>query len=164
MFLARRPSPRAIQAFIEASRQLPLSYEPIGLAEQTPEGFTTDQQRTVVGRGEAAFGRARVALAAWRHFDLGWVELFPPGTPVQQGAVVASLIRHLGFWSLNGCRVVYVIEGDGEFGFAYGTLTNHAESDEEIFKVSLCPETNEVSYLIRAVSRPRAPLARVAIL
>ena len=69
--------------------------------------------------------------------------------PVAAGTVVAVLIRHLGFWSLNGCRVVYSVGGfDGEarFGFAYGTLTNHAESGEELFEVFLDPQTEDVMY------------------
>lgn len=161
MFLARRPSPREIDAFVERSRRLPLSYAPVGLAEGSRNGFTLDEQEMVVGRGKPAFERAKNALSAWKHFDLAWVELFPPGAPVQSGTVVAVLIRHLGFWSLNGCRVVYLIESDREFGFAYGTLTNHAERGEEIFTVSLSPETGDVSYLIRAASQPRAALARL---
>jgi uncharacterized protein (UPF0548 family) len=73
------------------------------------------------------------------------------------------LINHLGFWSLNGCRVLEVIgkPGDREFGFSYGTLTNHAEVGEEVFKVSFEPHTGAVEYSIRAVSRPRATLARL---
>jgi uncharacterized protein (UPF0548 family) len=91
------------------------------------------------------------------------VEVFPTLAAVAPGTVVAVLVRHLGFWSMNGCRVVYEIAGDDsrEFGFAYGTLTNHAEIGEEIFKVSLHPGTGEVSYVIRAASRPRALLARL---
>jgi uncharacterized protein (UPF0548 family) len=38
---------------------------------------------------------------------------------------------------------------------------NHAEQGEEIFEVLLRPETYEVVYRIRAVSRPRALLARM---
>jgi uncharacterized protein (UPF0548 family) len=161
MFLGHRPSSREIDAFVETSRRLPLSYEPIGLAEQTPAGYTTDHQEAVVGRGDGAFERAKVALTAWRHFDLGWVELFPPHAQIQPGTVVAVVVRHLGFWSMNGCRIVYLIDADREYGFAYGTLPNHAESGEEIFTVSLNPETGDVTYVIRAVSRPRALLARL---
>ena len=47
------------------------------------------------------------------------------------------------------------------FGFAYGTLTNHAESGEELFEVCLNPDSGAVVYRIRAVSRPRAALARI---
>jgi uncharacterized protein (UPF0548 family) len=47
------------------------------------------------------------------------------------------------------------------FGFAYGTLTNHAEMGEEIFEVIMDPESEEVVYRIRAVSKPRAAWAQI---
>ena len=163
MFLFRRPLAQDVERCMAASRELPLSYDPIGLAKQARPGFNVDEQITIVGSGEAAFVRATAALIEWRHFELGWVELFPKRASIAPGSVVVVSVRHLGFWSLNGCRVVYSvgIPGDSKFGFAYGTLANHAESGEEIFQVSFRPETGEVSYLIRAVSQPRAALARL---
>ncbi len=86
--------------------------------------------------------------------------MFPRTASLEPGTVVAVLIRHLGFWSLNGCRVVYTRDGDTRFGFAYGTLTNHAERGEELFEVTMEHETGEVTYRIRAASRPRAALAK----
>jgi uncharacterized protein (UPF0548 family) len=74
---------------------------------------------------------------------------------------VAVLICHLGVWSLNGARVLYCVGGaDGEarVGFAYGTLTNHAESGEELFEVSIDRNSREVRYRIRAVSWPQSAL------
>ena len=75
--------------------------------------------------------------------------------------IVAVAMQHLGFWSLNGCRVVYVV-GDRDsgtrFGFAYGTLVNHAEAGEELFEVFMQPSTEKVMYRLRAASRPRAAL------
>ena len=134
------------------------------MARERRQGFTLDEQVAVLGSGDAVFARATAALLEWRQFDLGWVELFPKPAPTSPGTVVAVMVRHLRFWSLNGCRVVYQVgvPGDREFGFAYGTLTNHAESGEEIFQVSIRPETGEVSYTIRAVSKPRATLASSA--
>jgi uncharacterized protein (UPF0548 family) len=142
---------------------LPLSYAPVGLADQGRAGFRVDEAITVIASGEAAFERAVTALTEWRHFELGWVELFPKTASIVPGTVVAVLVRHLGFWSLNGCRVVYSIDarGDRACGFAYGTLTNHAESGEELFEVGFRPDTGEVAYRIRAVSRPRDVLARL---
>ena len=164
MFLARRPSQRELEEFIARSRELPLSYNRIGIAKESPHGFNLNEARSVVGRGNQAFERAKHALTEWRHFELGWVELFPKDASIEPGTTVAVLVRHLGFWSLNGCRVVYTL-GDrrtgSSFGFAYGTLTNHAEMGEEIFEVSLRPDSEEVVYRIRAVSRPRATLARI---
>ena len=93
---------------------------------------------------------------------MGWVELFPRGASTEPGTVVAVLVRHPGFWSLNGCRVVYKFgdEDVSRFGFAYGTLTNHVEMGEESFEVSMA-ESEDVTYQIRAVSKPRAALARI---
>jgi len=163
VFLLRAPSPKDVERFVAASRALPLSYAPVGLVSQTPAGFRVDEQTAVIGSGEAAFRRATAALAEWRHFDLGWVEMFPKHAPIAPGSVVAVAVRHLGFWSLNGCRVVDTVGAPGEtsYGFAYGTLTNHAEMGEELFKVSFRPESGHVLYLIRAVSKPRAALARL---
>jgi uncharacterized protein (UPF0548 family) len=163
MFLLHAPSPADIERFVAASRELGLSYAPVGLVSQTPAGFRVDEQTTVIGSGEAAFQRATTALTEWRHFDLGWVEMFPKRASIAPGSVVVVAVRHLGFWSLNGCRVVDLVGAPGEttYGFAYGTLTNHAESGEELFQVSFRPESGDVLYHIRAVSKPRAALARL---
>jgi uncharacterized protein (UPF0548 family) len=163
MFLARRPSVADIERFLDRSRRLPLSYGPIGLLNSPSHNHTLDEQFVAVGRGETDFDRARIALTAWKQFDLGWVELFPKQAPLETGTVVAVLIRHLGFWSLNGARVVYHVGGDNptSFGFAYGTLTNHAENGEELFEVRIDPVSGDVLYRIRAVSWPQSPLARI---
>jgi uncharacterized protein (UPF0548 family) len=161
MFFVRRPSPEAIDRFVRDSRELPLSYGPIGIVNGETPCRDLDEAIVTIGRGRTDFDRARAALMAWKQFDIGWVETFPRHAPVEVGTVVAVLIQHLGFWSLNGCRVLYTAGGDGRFGFAYGTLTNHAESGEELFDVFLDPESDEVSYRIRATSKPQAALARI---
>jgi len=162
MFLLTRPSVRDIDAFVAASHALPLSYGRVGMArEPAMPGWTCDAYEAVIGAGEEAFGRAKRALAAWRHFDLGWTGLFPRSASIEPGTVVAVLVRHVGFWSLNGCRVLYGVGDESEFAFAYGTLVNHAECGEEIFAVRFDAVSGNVSYAVRAVSRPRAPLARL---
>jgi uncharacterized protein (UPF0548 family) len=38
-------------------------------------------------------------------------------------------------WWLNACRIVYVVDEEGpvkRFGFAYGTLPEHAESGKPL--------------------------------
>jgi uncharacterized protein (UPF0548 family) len=164
MFLITRPSAAAIDRFLHESQDRPLSYGPIGIVSGGAPGYDLDQATVAVGRGRSAFERARAALIAWRQFDVGWVEVFPHRASVAPGTVVAVLIRHLGLWSLNGSRVLYQVGGlddEDHFGFAYGTLVNHAEAGEELFEVFIDPETDEVVYRIRAASRPRAVLARL---
>jgi uncharacterized protein (UPF0548 family) len=163
MFLARRPTRTVIDRFIRKSQHLPLSYGPVGIVRTSTSGRHLDELAVAVGHGQADFERARAALLAWKQFDIGWVETFPPRAPIAVGTVVAVLIRHLGFWSLNGCRVLYSLGSPNDiarFGFAYGTLTNHAESGEELFEVYIDPRTEDVVYRIRATSRPQATLAR----
>src|SRR5215831_1705209 len=139
MFLTRRPTESEIKNFLDRSQGLPLSYEPVGLARQQAKGFRLDVASCLLGQGMGAFESARRALTQWKQFELGWVELFPCAAPTRPGTVVAVLIRHLGLWSLNACRIVYSLDAESpatEFGFAYGTLMNHAEMGEEIFVVS----------------------------
>jgi uncharacterized protein (UPF0548 family) len=67
------------------------------------------------------------------------------------GQAVAVVIRHFGFWSLNCCKIVYVIDDDGpvrRLGFAYGTLPEHAEQGEERFTVEWQRSSDLVSYEI----------------
>jgi uncharacterized protein (UPF0548 family) len=163
MFFVHRPSIDAVDRFVADCARLPLSYAPAGIVRDNSRARPIDDESRVIGRGTADLERAQAALRSWTHFKIGWVEVFPRHAPISVGTVVAVLIRHLGFWSLNGCRVVYEIGGgtDGRFGFAYGTLTNHAESGEELFEVFLDPETEAVIYHIRAISWPQALLARV---
>jgi len=161
MFLARRPSREAIDHFLRDSLALPVSYGPIGVVNGDAPCRDLDEAIVTIGRGRADFDRASAALMGWRQFEIGWVETFPCHPPVEVGTVVAVLIRHLGFWSLNGCRVLYTVDGIDRVGFAYGTLTNHAESGEELFDVILDPESDEVKYRIRGTSKPQAALASI---
>jgi uncharacterized protein (UPF0548 family) len=164
MFLLSRPSDDEIEQYLKDSQSLPLSYEPGLLAREIPSGFKIDECSGLLGKGKPVFELARDALVEWRQFDLGWVELFPRSASIEPGTVVAVLIRHVGIWSLNGCRVLY-LTGDRHagrtFGFAYGTLTNHGEIGEELFEVSIDPDSEAVSYKIRAVSKPGTALARL---
>ena len=164
MFLTRRPTAATIDRFLDRCRDLPLSYAPVGVLGKRPGAGRFDEQVARIGHGPADFERARRALSAWKHFDIGWVEIFPDTPSIEPGTVVGVLIHHLGFWSLNGARVLYSVgETDGRttFGFAYGTLTNHAESGEESFEVFMEAGSGRVMYRIRAVSWPHAALTYI---
>ncbi len=97
-------------------------------------------------------------------FSIPWINLCWPDTPIEAGATVAVLASHAGFWSLNACRIVYVMEEHGtceRYGFAYGTLPEHGERGEERFSVEFHRDDNSVWYDVYAFSRPRL-MARLA--
>src|SRR6516225_9016467 len=91
-----------------------------------PAGFVVDRTRIRLGGGARTFAAAKAALERWEHFRLGWVEAWPPDTPIQAGRVVAVIARLFGLWWLNTCRIVYVVDEEGpvtRYGFAYSTLS-----------------------------------------
>jgi uncharacterized protein (UPF0548 family) len=83
--------------------------------------------------------------------DLGWVSVFPRDTKIRPGAVVAVVVSHFGFWSVNVSRIVFV---ENPCSFAYGTLDEHAESGEEKFTVSWDEADASVWYDVLAFSKP----------
>ncbi len=110
------------------------------------------------------FLAARTALQTWEMFDRTWIRVFPEKTEIREGSTVAVVPFHCGFYSINVCRIVYVVDVAGPsplFGFSYGTLSEHAESGEERFNVSWDASDDSVSYEINAFSKPRALLAQI---
>jgi len=163
MFLLRKPDENAIARFITAQNDLPFSYPEIGATRTgaVPKRYVADRYRVKLGEGEVAYRRATDALRGWRQFGIGWASLHPPGAGTEAGSTVAVLARHLGFWSLNSARVVYMLDerpgergGVERFGFAYGTLPGHSERGEELFSVEWDHADNAVHYAVFAFSRP----------
>jgi uncharacterized protein (UPF0548 family) len=177
MFTFSEPSDREIAKYISSQAKLPFSYAEVGATKSSldatssgvgvnspgPAGYTLDHNRVQLGRGAETFQRAVEALQQWRQFELGWVTLVPHGVKVETGAVVAVKARAGGMWSLNACRVVYVIDEPERFGFAYGTLPNHIERGEERFLIERQSD-DSVWYDILAFSQPRHPLVRAGFL
>lgn len=166
MFLLREPSAAAIESFLAAERHRPLSYSEVGASRgPAPAGYNVDHNRVLLGSGEEAFARAVSAIRSWQMFNLGWCRLYPRGAPVEVGTTVGVLVRHFGFWSLNACRIVYLLEERGavrKYGFAYGTVAEHVEVGEERFSVEWDEVEGSVWYDLYAFSRPGHLLARAA--
>jgi uncharacterized protein (UPF0548 family) len=165
MFLPRKPSAEQIRQFISRQSELQFSYPEVGASRETPpSGYTIDHNRIELGTGQEVFERAVAALKNWKQFDLGWVRMVSGDRPIEVGAIVAILTRHFGFWSLNVCRVVYLINEDGpvkKIGFAYGTLSSHVERGEERFTIEWHRDDDSVWYDILAFSRPNKLLVKL---
>ena len=154
MISRQKPSDAQVDAFLSRARSHGFSYPEVGATcAEIPAGYTIDHNRVVLGRGSATFHAASIALQRWQMFDLLWVKAFPDSDRIEKGTTVAVLISHLGFWSLNASRIVYVIEDSRRFGFAYGTLADHAEKGEERFQIEWL-EDDTVAYDILAFSKP----------
>jgi uncharacterized protein (UPF0548 family) len=160
-----KPSEQTINTFICAQQKENFSYPEVGSSrQQAPQRFTVDHNQIKLGEGADTFERAKSAIRQWKMFEMPWIQLCWPHTSIEPGSTVAVLVSHFGFWSMNACRIVYVMEDHGfpeRYGFAYGTLPDHAEMGEERFTVEFNADDQTVWYDIYAFSRPRM-LARLA--
>jgi uncharacterized protein (UPF0548 family) len=160
----RKPSTETIRRFLDGQRNLDFSYPFVGATTTSPPaGFAVDHTRIRLGSGEAVFAAAKAALERWDQFRLGWLEASPADTPIRSGEVVAILARSAGLCWLVACRIIYVINEHGptnRFGFAYGTLPDHAATGEERFLIEWIRADDSVWFDILAFSQPRHRLAR----
>jgi len=174
-FMRRKPDEATVRRFIESQQSLPFTYPEVSATKPTlsacslrnrsiPPDYALDHNRQLLGTGEATYKRAVEALKSWKQFDLGWVQTCPENAPIQVGTTVAVRANTLGLWSLNACRIVYLLIDDadfkGRFGFAYGTLPAHVECGEERFTIEWRHD-DSVWYDLYAFSRPRDALVRL---
>jgi len=165
VFCVSAPSEDQIRRFILEQHEAQFSYPEVGAsAGQIPSGYNVDHNRIELGSGEVTWHRAVEAVRGRQMFNIPWLRLCWPTAPICAGTEVAALVHHVGFFSLNACRIVYRVDNDAGnkcFGFAYGTLVEHAESEEERFTLEWNRANDKVCYDILAFSRPRQTLARV---
>ena len=166
MLMFRQPTAEQIAAFLQQQNSLDFSYREVGAtASSLPAGYFVSHTRVQLGTGNSVFDAAARAINEWRQFQLGWVTALPADTPIRKGNAIAVIAHALGIWCLNACRIVHVIEENNpqrKFGFAYGTLPDHAATGEERFLVEMDAAEN-VWYDIFAFSKPRHPLAKVGL-
>lgn len=161
MFFLRRPTDAVVTKFLQAQSQLDFTYCETGATATTPPTeYVVDHTRVCLGSGERVFQRAKLGLAGWKQFNLGWLHAFPVITPIRSAEVVAVVARVWGIWSLNAARIVYVVDEPRRFGFAYGTLPGHVERGEERFLVEIADD-GTVWYDIKAFSQPRHILTKL---
>jgi uncharacterized protein (UPF0548 family) len=166
MFRLFKPTDAELHRFIEEQRKLPFTYTAVGATLETsgvaiPLGYNVDRTRVRLGTGDTAFVAAKDAIRAWKHFDMGWVGIWPAGIPIENGSIAVVLTHSLGLWSAHTARIVYTLDEPRRFGFAYGTLPGHAEQGEERFLVEQLDD-GSVWYDVIAFSRPRHILAKLS--
>ena len=162
MKLFSHPSSDRIRNFIRSEQLLPFSYaETGGTRRDDPvRGFDNDFNFIELGFGDTTWQAAKTAIRQWKMFPGDWARITPDDSQIREGEIVAMTARVLGFWWLNSCRIVYVIDNERQFGFAYGTLPGHVECGEELFMVEKT-DSGTVRYVIKAFSKPRFWMTRL---
>jgi uncharacterized protein (UPF0548 family) len=165
VILLREPSDAQIEHFLDDQRSLPFSYPEVGASRDgAPPGYPVNYHRGRLGAGLETDMRAVEAIREWKMYETGWTKLCWPEAPITEGTVVGILGRHFGLWSLNACRIAYVLEEEEpllqRYGFAFGTLPAHVEQGEERFTVEWHRADDSVFYEVFSFARPIHPLAK----
>ena len=176
MLTLRKLTEAEIIKFLIAQRGLPFSYSELEMTRSiAPQQYDVarydiDRHRVYLGQGVDVYRKAKEAIKTWKMFPHTMAQLYWTDAPIEKSTVVAVLFRAAFLWSLNPCRVVYVVDETCEsdssniekYGFAYGTLEDHLERGEERFLVEHHLEDDLVCYEIYVISQPRHWLARIA--
>ncbi|GJM34852.1 MAG: hypothetical protein DHS20C18_38530 [Saprospiraceae bacterium] len=155
------PGQTQIDQFLQEQAHFPIAYSEVGQsADDFPPNYDHDSNEILLGEGPLVFSAAKAALRKWDMFPYPWTRIYPQKASIEEGKNVAVLIRLFGLWWLNASRIVYTIEQDNHYGFAYGTLPGHFERGEECFSVRQ-DKDGKVWYQIKAFSRPGHWLIRL---
>jgi len=161
MFVLGKPSANQLQEVLQVQAQKTLTYPEVGWTkegESPSNGYYVHAQAVRLGSGKAAYDRAVQAIREWRQFEVDFVDLFPNRPSLEVGTNLIVCARHFPLWSINTCRIVYLVDEKTEekqsFGFGYGTLPAHSEQGEERFLVEWDQRSDVVEYKILAYSKP----------
>ena len=160
----QKPQADYLDNYLLSIKKMPFNHPHVGYSKTIldgagPKGYNLDNNKTDLGKGEAVFAQTKQSIKGWKMFDLNWVMLYPDTAPLEPGTIVAVCFRLFGIWWINSCEIVYTIDDENRFGFAYGTK-DHVESGEEIFQVET-DEQGNVYYRIAAFSKPHFWLVKL---
>jgi uncharacterized protein (UPF0548 family) len=150
-----------LEAIVAEQRGQSFTYREVGAtAGELPPGYHRHRYSGGLGEGEAAFQRGVSALRGWQAHRGAGIDVVPSTAPLEPGVDVVLCFRVGAMNMLAACRVAYVVDEPGRFGFAYGTLPMHPEEGEEAFVIEQ-KANGVVSFEITAFSRPRSALSRL---
>lgn len=170
------PTSEEIAATMDRVSRTSFSYAATGCTrrDEAPAGFYVDHYRTVIGHGIGDFEKASSIVQSARFFPPTMTRLVRESCePIAPRELLATVYRFIAWpmWLLMPARVVYTFDEQigpmHRSGWALGTLAGHPKCGEERFEAALDERTDEVAFLIHAVSRPATwyawtglPLAR----
>ncbi len=166
MFTFLKPSDQQLESFLSSQIDLQPNLDQVGLTRNggapPSGGYNRDEAKQVLGTGEEMFECLVKLLKEWKHFDIWWLLVYPDQPEMKEGTTLVVVANHGPLWSLNACKIVYVIDEEDathkRFGYGYATLQGHSEQGEERFLLQLEKSDNKITYEIYAFSRSNHPL------
>jgi uncharacterized protein (UPF0548 family) len=155
-----RPGPDDLKQYLTPLKAANFTYVEVGASRgEFPVHYDEHSNRFPLGTGEAGWVSAKAAIDDWQAFATDWARIYPARAPIRAGQEVAVSFRVLGIWWKNACRIVYTIDEDQAYGFAYGTLPGHVGHGEEYFGVER-DAVGQCWFVLKAFSQPAFWAAR----
>ena len=115
MLFFRKPSESSIRSLLAERGAMTYSYPQVGATRSAPPaGWRINHLRLKAGSGRAKFDALAEALFSWKLLAIDGLLVFPSAPALQPGTDVAILSRHFGIWSVDFCRVIYVLQDEQE--------------------------------------------------
>lgn len=152
------------EKFAQATAQLPYSYPEIGATQSTnyPNGYTIDHNQIELGSNDKTFERAREALKSWLPQQATKIGVHPKSAKLKPDESFLLAIVELPFFVIAApSRVVYLIDEEHRFGYAYGTLKGHPERGEVRFLVQR-EMHGQVVFQVDSFSKRSSRLVKLA--
>lgn len=148
-----RPTESILAPYVHSLSDAPYSYPEVGASRgEFPAGYKHSFDRFYLGEGEDVWEYACKLVRTWQMFPPSWTFIYPLAPPAE-GSVVTICFWQFGLWWKSACRVVYTVDDELQYGFAYGTLPTHIGSGEEYFGIER-DEQGKCWFLIKAFSLP----------
>lgn len=136
-----------------------LTYPEIGATRgPLPAGYHHVHESRVIGHGRERFESAGRAVLAWGMLRGAGARVRATTDVAEVGTEVIVGLGPV----LAPCRVVYVLAEPDRRGFAYGTLSGHPETGEELFAVRWDAADDAVYAEVTAFSRHGTWWSRLA--
>lgn len=116
MFFLRRPTEQQINSLLASRQSMPFSYPDVSATRATPPpaGWRINHMRALVGKGKPAYESTVAALFSWQLLAIQGLQVFPSTPSLEPHTNVAILSHHFGIWSVDFCRVIYVLNNQPE--------------------------------------------------
>jgi uncharacterized protein (UPF0548 family) len=159
----QRPTDAQLLRVLEKQSRLPVSYDPVGMTQDENDhfGYRRVGDFIELSGGPDAFETATQALRHWQMHERAGLRVLPEKSEVAVDSSVVMVFHALAAYVTLACRIVYIIDTPGQWGFAYGTLPHHPERGEERFVVSI-EDDERVRFTVSALSRPGHPLTAIS--
>ena len=160
MLSLTRPDPAALDAVVADQEARSLTYGDVGATRgPLPGGYRHGRHAVELGQGDDLFRRASEGLRRWQAHRRGGALVAPEDAAVEEGQTVVLAVHVLAAYLTVACRIVYVVDQPGQFGFAYGTLPQHVIEGEECFRLER-DDAGAVRFSVTSFLRPRSLLVR----